>query len=233
MPQWYRVDDIRECAYCGSTANLTRDHIPPKSLFNRPRPSNLITVDACRTCNASFEVDDEYFWLTTSSRAGQRQNGEAVAASIRAVQHISREQAAGFRSAFLASIGSVELNTPSGLYAGARLGYDVSFTRLNRVAARITRGLFRVMRKTVLPAQYVATARALDGFTPEASADLQQLLGFVGSAQVHSIGRVFSYRFRSIPDDANSALALFEIYESTAFLGLTIKRSDNVWSEWV
>jgi hypothetical protein len=36
-----------------------------------------------------------------------------------------------------------------------------------------------------------------------------------------------------MPDDPASSLTLFEIYETTAFLGLTIKGGDNVWTEWV
>jgi hypothetical protein len=221
------------CVYCGSTKNLTRDHIPPKSLFNKPRPANLITVEACTGCNASFKSDDEYFWLTTSSRAGAPQSSGAVEASSRAIKHLAREKAAGFRTAFLSSIGPVELKSTSGLYLGKKLGYDVSFTRLNRVAARITRGLFRFVQKGALPDTYVATARALDGFSSEVEGDLQQLLAFVMPAQKHTIGSVFSYRFRLVPDDPNSGLALFQIYETTAFLGLTIRKVDNIWPEWV
>src|SRR5206468_1170526 len=28
------------CTYCGEVRELTRDHVPPKGLFSRPRPSN-------------------------------------------------------------------------------------------------------------------------------------------------------------------------------------------------
>ena len=144
-----------------------------------------------------------------------------------------RPQAAGFRSAFLASVQSVEVKTPSGLYVGDSLAYDVSFRRLNRVAARITRGLFCFEHKAPLAPGYVAAARALEGFTPEADNALGPLLAFVGARHSRSIGRVFSYRFRFIPDDPESSLTLFEIYEATGFLGLTIKGLDNSWTECV
>ena len=135
---------LRPCVYCGSTTDLTRDHIPPKSLFNKPRP-HLITVSACRGCNAGFSRDDDYFWLTLASRAEAR-NHDATEASARAIKNLSRQEAEGFRS-ILATVESVEVRTPAGLYVGDSLAYNVSFTRLNRVAARITKGLFGFRRR--------------------------------------------------------------------------------------
>lgn len=228
------ADIAKSCVYCGCVAELTTDHIPPKSLFNRPRPTNLITVWACHRCNQGFSKDEDYFWLTLASRAGTSPNPEADAASLRAIQRLSRPQAAGFRSSFLKTVQSVEVKTASGLYIGDTLAYDVSFARLNRVAAKITRGLFCSESKALAAAGYVATARALDQFTAGAHRDsLRQLLAFVGAEHPHSIGRIFSYRFRSIPDDPQSSVALFDIYETTTFVGLTLKGQDNVWTEWV
>jgi len=50
-----------ECVYCGHTKPLTDDHIPPQSLFRKPRPADLIAVPSCRQCNISASKDDEYF----------------------------------------------------------------------------------------------------------------------------------------------------------------------------
>jgi hypothetical protein len=47
------------CIYCGKEA-LTWDHIPSKSLLEKPYPNNLITVPACSTCNNSFSTHEEY-----------------------------------------------------------------------------------------------------------------------------------------------------------------------------
>jgi hypothetical protein len=43
----------RKCVYCSGLAD-TDDHAPPRCLLNRPLPSNLITLPACRKCNAGF-----------------------------------------------------------------------------------------------------------------------------------------------------------------------------------
>ncbi|RJP94847.1 MAG: hypothetical protein C4518_02465 [Desulfobacteraceae bacterium] len=47
------------CIYCGGKEATTRDHVPPKSFFAKPRPSNLITVPSCNDCNCEYGKDDE------------------------------------------------------------------------------------------------------------------------------------------------------------------------------
>lgn len=49
------------CPLCGKVEYLTREHIPPKNLFLKPRPRNTITVWTCKSCNASYAPDEEYF----------------------------------------------------------------------------------------------------------------------------------------------------------------------------
>jgi hypothetical protein len=46
---------------CGKRRKTGRDHIPPKSVFPKPCPSDLITVSACDQCNnGSSELDEEF-----------------------------------------------------------------------------------------------------------------------------------------------------------------------------
>jgi hypothetical protein len=55
------------CYLCGALSDLTLDHVPPANLFPPPRPSNLIKVACCATCNSSYSKDDEAFRLWVSS----------------------------------------------------------------------------------------------------------------------------------------------------------------------
>jgi hypothetical protein len=139
----------------------------------------------------------------------------------------------GFRSAFLKTLQAAELVTPSGLFVRRGLTYDVSFERLNRVAARITRGLYCFQRNALMASDYVATARALDGFPRDVIGQLHPFLAFVGRKPRHSVGRVFSYRFASVMDDSNSALLLLTVYDATSFLGMVLKRRDVVGTEYI
>ena len=47
------------CAYCGGSTG-TRDHVPSRVFLDKPYPSNLPVVAACRRCNESFSLDEEY-----------------------------------------------------------------------------------------------------------------------------------------------------------------------------
>lgn len=49
----------RTCAYCGGPPS-TRDHVPSRVLLDLPYPSDLPVVKACRPCNESFSLDEEY-----------------------------------------------------------------------------------------------------------------------------------------------------------------------------
>jgi len=52
------------CIHCGAVlANVesNQDHVPSKTILDRPFPENLPTVRICRLCNTSFSSDEEYF----------------------------------------------------------------------------------------------------------------------------------------------------------------------------
>lgn len=49
------------CAYCGEYGPTSRDHVPPKNLFPKPRTADLITVPACERCHSGSSKDDDYF----------------------------------------------------------------------------------------------------------------------------------------------------------------------------
>ena len=47
------------CVYCGALAS-SRDHVPPRSLLEKPLPRDLLTVPSCSDCNHSFSLDEQY-----------------------------------------------------------------------------------------------------------------------------------------------------------------------------
>lgn len=55
---------IGRCQLCGEHAPLTKDHLPPKSLYPKAVHSKLVdmhTVKACDTCNNGSKLHDELF----------------------------------------------------------------------------------------------------------------------------------------------------------------------------
>ena len=59
------IDDRQKswCIHCGAWIAETAtnsDHVPSKSLLDRPLPPHLPQVEICRQCNSSFSMDEEY-----------------------------------------------------------------------------------------------------------------------------------------------------------------------------
>lgn len=51
------------CIHCGGwiiELETNRDHVPSKSLLQKPYPPNLPIVQICKTCNEGFSLDEEY-----------------------------------------------------------------------------------------------------------------------------------------------------------------------------
>ena len=67
------------CVHCGSeldAGTFTQEHIPSKCLLMKPYPEELMTLAACRDCNAAFSSDEEYLSaLLTAVLAGSTDPG--------------------------------------------------------------------------------------------------------------------------------------------------------------
>jgi hypothetical protein len=127
------------CYLCGTTENLTRDHIPPANLFPDPKPKNLITVDCCKSCNESFSKDDEAFrfWVSTSifrSGAGDWIWENKVVPSFVTRNKKLVQNARNY-------ISSQKIATPVGDIDAPILNFPRE--RARRYLTRITKGLLR------------------------------------------------------------------------------------------
>ncbi|MBD3366016.1 hypothetical protein GF360_01590 [candidate division WWE3 bacterium] len=63
------------CYLCGSTENLTRDHIPPKGFFPPNKRYNLVTVSCCGDCHKVLSLDDEAFRIFTTAQINRSSEG--------------------------------------------------------------------------------------------------------------------------------------------------------------
>ena len=69
---------INWCYLCRSNEKLTSDHLPPKNLFPKPMPKNLITVPCCASCNGGFSKLDEQFRVFVSMPLNASPVGKAI-----------------------------------------------------------------------------------------------------------------------------------------------------------
>jgi len=56
-----RRKNLGTCVICGKCKAVTKDHVPPRGIFCKPRPNNLVKVPACHKCNNLVSGLDERF----------------------------------------------------------------------------------------------------------------------------------------------------------------------------
>jgi len=130
---------MAKCAHCGKESE-SRDHVPPKCLFPRPRPNDLITVPCCAKCNSSASKDEEYFLAVYMiGDAGVSDAGKKLWK-----QKLRRmyQKNTGLRQRIAGSLIKVRMRTAGGLYLGARDAIQLDHDRLDAVVKKIVRGLY-------------------------------------------------------------------------------------------
>ncbi len=143
---------LDHCTYCYRSPADTRDHVPPKNLFPRPLPNNLITVPCCKPCNTQLARDDDYFWHALMTASNIEQRSAASESRARALRGLGRPEAQGLLSSIISSFQRVELQSPGGIYIGHAPAFQVDNQRIKRVLARIVRALYFTVNRALIPA---------------------------------------------------------------------------------
>ena len=127
------------CYLCGAAHRLTKDHIPPKGFFPPPRPSNLITVPCCKTCNESYSKDDEAVRVWFSASLGRSSAGEWIYENKALTGTVAKSPA--FREKMLSTMQDTKLLTEDGEIEAVRFTFPID--RVERFIVRCTKGLLR------------------------------------------------------------------------------------------
>lgn len=127
------------CCYCGREAT-TREHVPPKAIFTKPLPSDLITIPCCIKCNTDGSVNDEYFKTYLGMHVAYR-GGEAERLYKERTLTTTRHNTK-LRQTIIRSMRPVHLATESGIIygTGAEVLWDSNVH--DKAIDRIARGLF-------------------------------------------------------------------------------------------
>ena len=130
----------RICAICGINEATTSDHLPPKSIFPKPRPDNLITVPSCAECNISASDLDEAFRLYLALHVGDLDD-EVTAAyfheALRTYKHNKKLQ-----REILGRTEPVDFTKKSGIDIGQGMKVLWNSKAHDAVIERIVRGLY-------------------------------------------------------------------------------------------
>jgi hypothetical protein len=212
---------------------LTDDHVPPEALFPKPRPSNLVTVPSCLDCNQGASKDDEYFRLMISMRHDTGDHPAVKRILPALYRSLEKPKKRGFRQAVFNSIRTVDIMTATGIYVGAASAYNVDLPRLDRVAARITRGLYFHESGMRVPEDFHVKAHSLDGFDwidSSLNAQLSDMLGRVlNSTPPRILGEnVFAYWFQPTIDNSMASLWVLKFYERVIFFAMVVPKTPQL-----
>ncbi|HDY66199.1 MAG TPA: hypothetical protein ENH85_00255 [Candidatus Scalindua sp.] len=131
-----RNSDI--CVICGKNPSIGRDHIPPQSIFPKPRPNDLITIPACDQCNNKRSGLDEKFKVFIGINAGHGSEGERL---FRDQTTKTLEHNRKLRRQIASTMREVEVKTPVGLILGTTSAVLLDSNAYDTVIDRIIRGL--------------------------------------------------------------------------------------------
>ena len=211
------------CVYCGSVDNITQDHIPPKSFFPIPRPSNLITVPSCRDCNQGYSKDEELFLATFMfTDAGVSDTGKRLWAEK---MHRMYTKNLGIRKKIVNSLKHVELITPSGIHLGKRMAIKYDEPRSERVVNKMVRGLyFFEFQKPILSSIEIGSRFAQHASDiPTAIEDIAPSLIF-GTRQWPGI---FEYRFNRVTEQPEKSIWILRFFGKVVFGALQGSKSPS------
>jgi len=133
------MDEPSLCTYCNASAT-TREHVPPKLFWPKPRPDGLITVPACQACNASFQQDDDYARMWIVSSVGLERHAEGRKSIESVFRNFRRANAAGLKASFVKTFLGAQQGPRE---TGHPLVVDIERHRVSRVIARSAIGLHR------------------------------------------------------------------------------------------
>lgn len=219
------------CAYCGAEPATSEDHVPPQSLFPKPR-IGLVKVPCCEGCRTEQSKDDEYFKNIIVLRHDVSSN-PVVATVFESVQRaLRREEGRGFTASLLASLKPAEIRSVAGLYLGRGATYNPDYERLDTVMRRTLLGLYFHETRVRLPDTHDARVLSVDGLPPltrEQETAVKHMIETALSGRLHLIGdRVFVYAFQQISRSPHVTVWVFQLYSRVGFIGFTFRREEDV-----
>ena len=198
------------CYLCGSTTDLTRDHLPPKGFFPRPLPQNMITVACCQTCNRSWQQDDEAVRAFLSLAIDRSPAGDAIWEQRVIPGTVARSPR--FRESMLARVQNFAVATPFGIEVLP--AFEPPQERLERFMVRLTKGFLRFYYRDYDYGSSIFSVRHI----PSTEQNLQMLEdGLIGTRYDERGDGVIRYRY-GLSDTRLSGLWFYMFYDAVWFL---------------
>jgi hypothetical protein len=192
------------CVYCASAGPLTDDHVPPRVVFTKPRPSNLITVPACIACNRRFSRQDERFASFLSLFVGieSERTNQLHQKNIRIVSHNQK-----LRRTIRSRIRPVWVQDGN-LITGTAQGVHWPAAEHDAMITRFIKALYYNCFKRALPLHVPVEASLSQPFTGA----LFEMWRSLPGGNIGSAGE-FRYRYGYLEEDPESSFWMLIFYD--------------------
>ncbi len=162
------------CAICGIRIATTKDHIPPQSLYPKPRDNdlNMNTVPACSDCNNGSSLDDEIFKVLIGIDTGEHQKApgkiiESLAGTIGKNARVAN-QVFSTKRRVLANL--------KGKVFEPAVAVTFDFKSYERVIARMIRALYWMEMGRSLAVNAKVTVLPVNQITQDLASSFMELL---------------------------------------------------------
>jgi hypothetical protein len=211
----------KQCYLCGVRSADTKDHLFPSGLFNKPLPSNLLTLPACSQCNNALSSDEEQFRVfVASGRAFETKAG------CRIWTERIRPDLKGGRPRLKPLIKSQTKAARVLSESGTPLGYtwilEVAREIVNRVLRKIAKGLYFLDTGNVLPDDVqILMDYAADQPQRFISPPLDEAIK--GAKRVDLGDGVVTYWRNTMKNDPTASITWLKFYEDKLFMICTFR----------
>jgi len=201
------------CALCGVNEATTRDHVPPRAIFPKPRPA-LVTVPACLPCNLKGSKHDEAFRVYLSLHVGIDSEASSSLFTDGALRTLSHNQR--LRDVIVGGARKVRVMTPAGIYAGTATGVLWDSKAHDAVIERTLRGLYYHHYEGILGGRAKIKVQWIRSIPNDIATVMKDSpLVRIGDGQ-------FSYRRVIAADQPLSTIWLFSFYDRHLASGYTL-----------
>ena len=218
------------CTYCNRVAN-TKDHIPPKGMFPKPRPASLITVPSCFSCNSSFSKDDEHLRDVLSFREELSDNPFVEQLNRSIPRRLDRSQSGRYFNYLHARMGEETVKTTSGIYLGRKATFNVDLRRIERVLGRITKGLYCHCFGNKLMEGFDAQVYTQEYFLslePEHEENFRSIFqsNLAKEQWFVVVPKGFEYKYKALPNPTYT-IWIFRFYSKYYGFAITLKEEEK------
>lgn len=200
--------------FCGKSPAETKDHIPPKGIFPRPRPE-LITVPACLRCNRGTSRIEEAFRVYLSLRVGVNSDVTSNLWKNDAMRTLSHNPR--FRNRIIKATRPISVRSPAGIILAEKIGGLWPPEEHDPVIEKIIRGLYFHHYREILgervniKIQWLRTSENLENWTRCIDSSLEQLWTALPGAGNVGAGH-FRYCYARAIESPLHSTWLFDFY---------------------